>query len=90
LSRRFRIDANELSQSFCSTDWFSSAAPTNSRKASAPASENLEEVVQKVQMRAGQLVAAEFNGRIAALRSALLRDIMFAGGKANEISGQLP
>ena len=44
-----------------------------------------EEAVQKVQMRAGQLVAAEFNDRAAALRSELQRDITLAGAKASEI-----
>src|ERR1051325_9458957 len=44
-----------------------------------------EESVQKVQTRAGQLVAAEFNDRAAALRSELQRDITLAGAKASEI-----
>lgn len=44
-----------------------------------------EEAVQKVQTRAGQLVAAEFNERAAALRSELQRDITLAGAKASEI-----
>jgi hypothetical protein len=44
-----------------------------------------EEAVQKVQTRAGQLVAAEFNERAAALRIELQRDITLAGAKATEI-----
>jgi hypothetical protein len=44
-----------------------------------------EEAVKKVQTRAGQLVAAEFNDRAAALRSELQRDITLAGAKASEI-----
>jgi CHASE3 domain sensor protein len=44
-----------------------------------------EEAVQKVQTRSGQLVAAEFNHRAAALRSELQRDITLAGAKASEI-----
>jgi hypothetical protein len=44
-----------------------------------------EEAVQRVQARAGQLVAAEFNDRVAALRGELQRDITLAGAKANEI-----
>jgi hypothetical protein len=43
-----------------------------------------EEAVQRVQARAGQLVAAEFNDRVAALRGELQRDITFAGAKATE------
>jgi len=44
-----------------------------------------EEAVEKVQTRAVQLVAAEFNDRAAVLRSELQRDITFAGAKATEI-----
>jgi hypothetical protein len=44
-----------------------------------------EEAVEKVQTRAGQLVAAEFNDRAAVLRSELQRDIVLAGAKATEI-----
>jgi hypothetical protein len=44
-----------------------------------------EEAVEKVQTRAGQLVAAEFNDRAAMLRSELQRDIVLAGAKATEI-----
>ncbi len=44
-----------------------------------------EEAVQKVQTRAGQVVAAEFNERAAALRSELQRDVTLAGAKASEI-----
>lgn len=46
---------------------------------------DFEESVRKVQRRAGQLVAAEFNERVAALRSELQTDIVLAGAKANEI-----
>jgi len=46
---------------------------------------DFEESVRKVQTRAGQLVAAEFNERAAALRSELQTDIVLAGAKANEI-----
>src|SRR5260370_9843290 len=44
-----------------------------------------EEAVEKVQTRAGQLVADEFNDRAAVLRSELQRDIVLAGAKATEI-----
>jgi len=44
-----------------------------------------EEAVEKVQTRAGQLVAAEFNDRAAMLRSELQWDIVLAGAKATEI-----
>lgn len=44
-----------------------------------------EASVAKVQTRAGQLVAAEFTDRAAALRSELQRDITLAGAKATEI-----
>ena len=43
-----------------------------------------EDAVHKVQTRAGQLVAAEFNDRVAALRGELQRDITLAGAKATE------
>ena len=43
-----------------------------------------EEAVQKVQTRAGQLVAAEFNDRVAAFRGELQRDVTLAGAKATE------
>jgi len=46
---------------------------------------DFEEAVRKVQTRAGQLVAAEFNDRVGAIRSELQRDIALAGAKANEI-----
>jgi hypothetical protein len=45
----------------------------------------LEEAVGKVQRRAGQLVAEEFNDHLAAVRKSLQDDITLAGGKANEI-----
>lgn len=44
-----------------------------------------ETAVRKVQTRAGQLVAAEFNDRVAALRGELQRDITLAGAKATEL-----
>jgi hypothetical protein len=44
-----------------------------------------EAAVGKVQARAGQLVAAEFNDRVASIRSELQQDIVLAGAKANEI-----
>jgi hypothetical protein len=44
-----------------------------------------EASVAKVQTRAGQLVAAEFNDRITAIRGALQQDITLAGAKASEI-----
>jgi len=44
-----------------------------------------EIAVAKVQTRAGQLVAAEFNDRVASIRSELQKDIVLAGAKANEI-----
>jgi hypothetical protein len=44
-----------------------------------------EEAVQKVQTRAGQLVAAELNDRVASIRAELQQDIVLAGAKANEI-----
>ena len=44
-----------------------------------------EAAVGKVQARAGQLVAAEFNERVASIRSELQQDIVLAGAKANEI-----
>ena len=40
---------------------------------------DFEEAVRKVQTRAGQLVAAEFNDRVGAIRSELQRDIALAG-----------
>ena len=46
---------------------------------------DFEEAVRKVQTRAGQLVAAEFNERVGAIRSELQRDIALAGARANEI-----
>lgn len=46
--------------------------------------QEFEESVRKVQTRAGQLIAAEFKERVAALRSELQRDITLAGAKANE------
>jgi hypothetical protein len=47
--------------------------------------DEFEEAVRKVQTRAGQLVAAEFNERVGAIRSELQRDIALAGARANEI-----
>jgi CHASE3 domain sensor protein len=47
--------------------------------------DEFEEAVRKVQTRAGQLVAAEFNDRVGAIRSELQRDIALAGARANEI-----
>ena len=44
-----------------------------------------EAAVAKVQTRAVQLVAAEFNDRVASIRSELQKDIVLAGAKANEI-----
>jgi hypothetical protein len=44
-----------------------------------------EAAVAKVQTRAGQLVAAECNDRVASIRSELQKDIVLAGAKANEI-----
>ncbi len=46
---------------------------------------DFEEAVRKVQTRAGQLVAAEFNDRVGSIRSELQRDIALAGTRANEI-----
>lgn len=46
---------------------------------------DFEEAVRKVQTRAGQLVAAEFNDRVGAIRSGLQRDIALASARANEI-----
>src|ERR1044071_325989 len=46
---------------------------------------DFEEAVGKVQTRAGQAVAAEFNHRIASIRAELQRDIAIAGARANEI-----
>jgi hypothetical protein len=46
---------------------------------------DFEEAVRKVQTRAGQLVAAEFNDRVGAIRGELQRDIALAGARANEI-----
>lgn len=44
-----------------------------------------EEAIAKVQRRAGQLVAEEFNAHLGAVRESLQNDITIAGGKANEI-----
>jgi len=44
-----------------------------------------EEGVAKVQRRAGQLVAEEFNDHLSAVRNSLQTDITLAGAKANEI-----
>jgi CHASE3 domain sensor protein len=44
-----------------------------------------EAAVAKVQTRAGQLLAAECNDRVASIRSELQKDIVLAGAKANEI-----
>src|SRR5690349_17785305 len=46
---------------------------------------DFEEAVGKVQTRAGQSVAAEFNDRVASIRTELQRDIALAGARANEI-----
>ena len=46
---------------------------------------DFEEAVGKVQTRAGQAVAAEFNDRVASIRTELQRDIAIAGARANEI-----
>jgi hypothetical protein len=43
-----------------------------------------EESVAKVQRRAGQLIAEEFNDRVVALRNELQKDITLAGAKASE------
>ena len=44
-----------------------------------------EAAVAKVQTRAGQLLAAECNDRVASIRSELQKDIVLAGAKANEL-----
>jgi hypothetical protein len=44
-----------------------------------------ESAVGKMQTRAGQLVAAEFNDRVASIRAELQQDIVLAGAKTNEI-----
>jgi hypothetical protein len=44
-----------------------------------------EEAIAKVQRRAGQLVAEEFNAHLGAVRESLQNDITVAGGKAHEI-----
>jgi hypothetical protein len=46
---------------------------------------DFEAAVGKVQRRAGQLIAEEFNDRLVALRHELQKDITLAGAKANEI-----
>ena len=46
---------------------------------------DFEEAVGKVQTRAGHAMAAEFNDRVASVRTELQRDIAFAGARANEI-----
>lgn len=46
---------------------------------------DFEEAIAKVQRRAGQLVAQEFNEHLAVVRASLQNDITLAGGKANEI-----
>ena len=45
---------------------------------------DFEEAVGKVQTRAGQAVAAEFNHRIASIRAELQRDIAIAGASQSE------
>jgi CHASE3 domain sensor protein len=45
---------------------------------------DFEAAVAKVQRRAGQLIAEEFNDRVIALRSELQKDITLAGAKASE------
>lgn len=47
--------------------------------------QEFESAVAKVQTRAGQLVAAEFNDRLASIRNELQNDITLAGAKATEI-----
>lgn len=44
-----------------------------------------EDAIAKVQRRAGQLVAQEFNDHLGVVRESLQKDITLAGGKANEI-----
>lgn len=46
---------------------------------------DFEAAVQKVQTRAGQLIGAEFNDRVAAIRGELQDDITGAGARAAEI-----
>ena len=46
---------------------------------------DFEEAVGKVQTRAGRAIAAEFNDRVASIRTELQRDITLAGARANEI-----
>jgi hypothetical protein len=46
---------------------------------------DFESAVGKVQRRAGQLIAQEFNDHLAAVRNSLQSDITMAGAKANEI-----
>jgi CHASE3 domain sensor protein len=45
---------------------------------------DFEAAVAKVQRRAGQLIAEEFNDRVVALRNELQKDVALAGAKANE------
>lgn len=44
----------------------------------------LDDGMNKVQQRAGQLLAADFNDRLASMRKALEDDIAVAGARANE------
>ena len=46
---------------------------------------DFESAVGKVQRRAGQLIAQEFNDHLSAVRNSLQTDITLAGAKANEI-----
>ena len=45
----------------------------------------LEAAAGRIEKRAGQLVAQEFNDHLAAVRNSLQTDITLAGAKANEI-----
>ena len=50
---------------------------------------DFEEAVRKVQTRAGQLVAAEFNDRVGAIRSELQRDIALETAAASQATARL-
>ncbi|MEO8126679.1 MAG: hypothetical protein ABJF23_34805 [Bryobacteraceae bacterium] len=50
---------------------------------------DFEEAVAKVQRRAGQLVASEFNDNLAAVRTSLQNDIALAGTRASEIASRV-
>src|SRR5262245_34488566 len=47
---------------------------------------DFEEAVGKVQTRAGQAVASEFNDRVASIRTELQRDIALAGARTKSYS----